>query len=405
MISSIDQFLSRSAKSMKRSAIREILKLLQKPGMISFDGGLPSPETFPVNDLKEIAIEVLENDGEEALQYGTTEGDPKLRKLLVERHRSQGLNIGTENLIITTGSQQALDLIARIFIDQDDYVLCGLPSYLGGINAFQTYGARMKGIQLDDHGMKPVEIERAIITLKDLGKRVKFIYIIPDFQNPAGITVPDERRIEIIEIAEKHNILIVEDSPYREIRFEGEAQRMMYSLDKYGRVITLCTFSKIFAPGFRVGWVIGNPLILDKIVMAKQTADLCTSSFVQMMLARYLEKGLLEKNLPKTIALYRERRDHMIECFKKFMPPQVKWTEPHGGLFLFVTLPKGLDASNILKKAIDNNVAFVDGATFFCNDSGHNTMRINFSYSGRDEIEKGVERLAKVIATEISSKR
>jgi 2-aminoadipate transaminase len=405
MISSIDQFLSRSAKSMKRSAIREILKLLQKPGMISFAGGLPAPETFPVSDIMDIAREVLENEGNEALQYGTTEGDPKLRKLLVERHRNQGLDIATENLIITTGSQQALDLIARIFIDQDDYVLCGLPSYLGGINAFQTYGARMKGIPLDDHGMKPEELERALITLKDLGKRVKFIYIIPDFQNPAGITLPEERRIRIIELAEKYNILIVEDSPYREIRFEGEPQKMMYSLDKYGRVITLCTFSKIFAPGFRVGWVIGNPLILDKLVMAKQTADLCTSSFVQLILARYLEKGLLEKNLPKTIALYRERRDHMLDCFKKYMPRQVKWTEPHGGLFLFVTLPKGLDAGNILKKAIDNNVAFVDGATFFCNDSGHNTMRINFSYSGRDEIDKGVERLSKVIASEISDKK
>jgi 2-aminoadipate transaminase len=401
MIRSIDQFLSRSAKSMKRSAIREILKLLQKPGMISFAGGLPSPETFPVNDLRDIAVEVLEKDGETALQYGTTEGDPKLRKLLVERHNRQGLNIGTENLIITTGSQQALDLIARIFIDQDDYVLCGLPSYLGGINAFQTYGARLKGIPLDDQGMKPAEIERAIITLKELGRKVKFIYIIPDFQNPAGITVPEERRMEIIEIAEKHNILIVEDSPYREIRFEGEPQKMMYSLDKYGRVMTLCTFSKIFAPGFRVGWIIGNPLILDKIVMAKQTADLCTSSFVQMVLARYIEKGLLEKNLPKTIALYRERRNHMLGCFRKFMPPQVKWTEPQGGLFLFVTLPKGTDAGNILKKAIENNVAFVDGATFFCNDSGHNTMRINFSYSTNDEIGKGVERLAKVIASEI----
>jgi 2-aminoadipate transaminase len=401
MIRSIDQFLSRSAKSMKRSAIREILKLLQKPGMISFAGGLPSPETFPVNDLRDIAVEVLEKDGETALQYGTTEGDPRLRKLLVERHNRQGLNIGTENLIITTGSQQALDLIARIFIDQDDYVLCGLPSYLGGINAFQTYGARLKGIPLDDQGMKPAEIERAIITLKELGRKVKFIYIIPDFQNPAGITVPEERRMEIIEIAEKHNILIVEDSPYREIRFEGEPQKMMYSLDKYGRVMTLCTFSKIFAPGFRVGWIIGNPLILDKIVMAKQTADLCTSSFVQMVLARYIEKGLLEKNLPKTIALYRERRNHMLGCFRKFMPPQVKWTEPQGGLFLFVTLPKGTDAGNILKKAIENNVAFVDGATFFCNDSGHNTMRINFSYSTNDEIGKGVERLAKVIASEI----
>jgi 2-aminoadipate transaminase len=404
MLRSIDQFLSRSAKSMKRSAIREILKLLQRPGMISFAGGLPSPATFPVDDLKDIAVEVLEKEGDTALQYGTTEGDPKLRKLLVERHNRQGLNIGIENLVITTGSQQALDLIARIFIDQDDYVLCGLPSYLGGINAFQTYGAKLKGIPLDDQGMKATEIEKAIVTLKMLGRKVKFIYIIPDFQNPDGITIPEKRRIEIIEIADKYNVLIVEDSPYREIRFEGDPQRMMYSLDNNGRVLTLCTFSKIFAPGFRVGWIIGNPVILDKIVMAKQTADLCTSSFVQMILARYLEKGLLEKNLPRTIALYRNRRDYMLDCFKKYMPSEVKWTEPHGGLFVFVSLPWGLDAGNILKKAIENNVAFVDGATFFCNDSGHNTMRINFSYSTNEEIVNGVKRLAEVIGSEIRAK-
>jgi 2-aminoadipate transaminase len=404
MITSIEKFLSRSAKGMKRSAIREILKLLQKPGMISFAGGLPSPETFPVNDLIDIANEVLREDGRAALQYGTTEGDPHLRMLLAERHKKQGLDVKPENIIITTGSQQGLDLIARIFIDQDDHVFCGLPTYLGGINAFQVYGARLKGIPLDDEGMIPEELEKSIITLRDLGRKSKFIYIIPDFQNPAGITIPEKRRMEIIELAEKYDLLIVEDSPYREIRFEGEPQRMMYSLDKYGRVITLCTFSKIFAPGFRVGWVIGQPVILDRIVMAKQTADLCTSGFVQMILAKYLEKGLLEKNLPLTIALYRKRRDHMIACFRKFMPEGVRWTEPHGGLFLFVTLPLGLDAGNILGKAIENNVAFVDGATFFCNDTGHNTMRINFSYSTSGEIETGVERLAAVIASEIGLK-
>lgn len=404
MITSIDHFFSRSAKSMKRSAIREILKLLQRPGMISFAGGLPAPETFPIDDLKKIAVEVLEKDGGNALQYGTTEGDPLLRKMLVERHNRQGLNIGIENLIITSGSQQGLDLIARVLIDQDDYVLCGLPSYLGGISAFGVYGAKLKGIPLDDLGMKPDELEKTIITLKDLGRKIKFVYIIPDFQNPAGITLPESRRLKIIDIAEKYNLLIVEDSPYREIRFEGEPQRMMFSLDKNGRVITLCTFSKIFAPGFRVGWVISQPEILDKIVQAKQTADLCTSAFVQKILARYLEKGLLEKNLPKTIALYRERRNHMLECFRKYMPEKVKWTEPQGGLFLFVTMPAYIDAGNILRKAIDNNVAFVDGATFFCNDSGHNTMRINFSYSNRDEIEKGVERLALVIKEELKNK-
>jgi 2-aminoadipate transaminase len=403
MINSIDHFLSRPAKGMKRSAIREILKLLQKPGMISFAGGLPAPETFPVNDLKEIALEVLEKEGAFALQYGTTEGDPLLRKMLVDRHNRLGLNIGIENLIITTGSQQALDLIARILIDPGDYVLCGLPSYHGGINAFVSYGAKMKGILLDEEGMKPEELEKAIITLKDLGRRIKFIYLIPDFQNPAGITLPESRRLRIIEIAEKYDLLIVEDSPYREIRFEGVSQKMMYALDNTGRVITLSTFSKIFAPGFRVGWVIGQPMILDKIVLAKQTADLCTAAFVQRILARYLEKGLLEVNLPKTIALYRERRDQMLECFKKYMPEEVSWTKPEGGLFIFVTMPKGLNATAILKKAIENNVAFVDGSTFFCNDQGHNTMRINFSYSNKLEIETGVERLGKVIKNEIKA--
>jgi 2-aminoadipate transaminase len=403
MLNSIDHFLSQSAKGMKRSAIREILKLLNKPGMISFAGGLPAPETFPVNDLKEIAHEVLEKEGAFALQYSTTEGDPLLRKMLVERHNSQGLNIGIENLIITTGSQQALDLIARIFIDPGDYVLCGLPSYLGGINAFISYGAKMKGIPLDNHGMKPEELEKAVITLKELGRKIKFIYIIPDFQNPAGITLPESRRLKIIEIAEKHNILIVEDSPYREIRFEGKSQQLMYGLDSTGRVITLSTFSKIFAPGFRVGWIIGQPLILDKIVLAKQTADLCTSAFVQRILARYLEKGLLEHNLLKTVALYRERRNLMLECFSKYMPHEVTWTKPEGGLFLFVTMPPGLNATSILKKAIDINVAFVDGSTFFCNDQGHNTMRINFSYSNREEIEAGVERLSKVIKNELKA--
>jgi len=404
MIKSVKRFLSASGKGMKRSAIREILKHLQKPGMISFAGGLPAPETFPVEDIKEIVIEVLEKHGAEALQYGTTEGDAGLRRALVERHNRQGLNIGIDNLIITTGSQQALDLISRIFIDPGDYVLCGLPSYLGGLNAFTAYGVKLKGITLDSEGMKPDELEETIIHLKELGRKIKFIYVIPDFQNPAGITLPESRRIKIIEIAEKYDLLIVEDSPYREVRFRGEPQRMMYELDNTGRVITLCTFSKILSPGFRVGWVIGHPEILDKIAMAKQTADLCTSSFVQKIIALYLEKGLLENNLKKTIALYSGRRDFMIKCFRDQMPENVTWTEPEGGLFLFVTLPRHLDADDIFRKAIERNVAFVSGSSFFCNDSGRNTMRINFSFSSPVEIEEGVKRLSIVIREELASK-
>jgi len=402
MMTSVNKFLSNSGKSMKRSAIREILKHLQNPDMISFAGGLPAPETFPVEDLKEIALEVLEKDGANALQYGTTEGDALLRKMLVERHNRAGLNINIDNIIITTGSQQALDLIGKIFIDSGDYILCGLPSYLGGLNAFTVYGAKLKGIALDEKGMKPDELEKTISTLRELGRIIKFIYIIPDFQNPAGITLPEERRKRIIEIAEKYDILIVEDSPYRDVRFSGETQPMMYNLDNTGRVITLCTFSKIFAPGFRVGWIIGHPEILDRIVMAKQTADLCTSAFVQKIIARYLEKGLLEKNLVKTIALYSERRNYMIECFRKYMPEGVTWTEPEGGLFLFVTMPPGIDADRIFRKAIEKNVAFVSGSTFYCNDSGHNTMRINFSFSKPEVIEEGIKRLAGVIKDELT---
>jgi len=404
MITSVNQFLSNSGKSMKRSAIREILKHLQQPGMISFAGGLPAPETFPVNDLKEIAVEILENNGPESLQYGTTEGDPLLRKMLVERHNRQGLKIGMENLIITSASQQALDLIAKVFLDRGDYVICGLPSYLGGLNAFSLYGAQLHGITLDEDGMKPDELEETIITLKELGRKIKLIYVIPDFQNPSGITIPDSRRLKIIEIADKYDLLIVEDSPYREVRFEGKPQKLMKELDTTGRVITLFTFSKIFAPGFRVGWVVGHPEILDKLVMAKQTADLCTSPFVQKIIARYMEKGLLEKNLKKTIDLYRERRNQMITCFRKYMPEGVRWTVPQGGLFLFVTLPHQLDADEIFKKAIVKNVAFVAGSSFFCNNSGHNTMRINFSFSNNTEIEEGVKRLSQVICDELNCK-
>jgi 2-aminoadipate transaminase len=404
MLTSINQFLSNSGKSMKRSAIREILKHLEKPGMISFAGGLPAPETFPVNDLKEIAVEILEKNGPESLQYGTTEGDLLLRKMLVERHNRQGLSIGIENLIITTASQQALDLIAKVFLDPGDYVLCGLPSYLGGLNAFTSYGAKLKGITLDENGMKTDELEKTIMTLKELGRKIKFIYVIPDFQNPSGITIPNSRRLKIIEIADKYDLLIVEDSPYREVRFEGEPQKLMNELDTTGRVITLCTFSKIFAPGFRIGWVVGHEKILDKLVMAKQTADLCTSPFVQKIIARYMEKGLLEKNLKKTIDLYRIRRTQMISCFKKYMPEGVKWTEPQGGLFLFVTLPAHIDADEIFLKAIKKNVAFVAGSSFFCNNSGHNTMRINFSFSNNEEIDAGVHRLSQVIRDELTSK-
>ncbi len=395
-----EKFFSLSSQNMKRSAIREILKLTQKPEMISFAGGLPSPDSFPIEDVKKIAVEVLEEEGAAALQYGTTEGDIKLRSLLAERHKSQGVNLTTDNIVITTGSQQALDLLGKIFINPGDYVVCGLPSYLGGLNAFSVYGAKFRGIALDNYGMIPDELERVLNELEQEQKRVKFIYIIPDFQNPAGVTIPRERRLEIIRIAERHNLLIVEDSPYREVRFEGEAQPLMYALDSSGIVITLHTFSKVFAPGFRLAWVLAHPDIIDKIVIAKQAADLCSPVFLQKIAARYIEKGLLDINLEKIIKLYRERRDHMLKCLTEEMPAGVSWTEPQGGLFLFVTLPPSVDAARLLERAIKKNVAFVCGSVFYCNDEGHNTIRINFSYAGHDETCIGIKRLAEAIREE-----
>jgi 2-aminoadipate transaminase len=398
------KFYSDSSQNMKRSAIREILKLTQKPGMISFAGGLPSPDSFPIEDVKKIAVEVLDEQGKTALQYGTTEGDIKLRRQLAERHNRQGLSVTTDNIVITTGSQQALDLLGKIFLNKGDYVICGLPSYLGALNAFTVYGAKLRGIPLDNNGMRPDELEKAITELEARGEKIKFIYVIPDFQNPAGVTIPAERRLEIIRIAIRHNILIVEDSPYREVRFDGVEQPVMYSLDKTGIIITLNTFSKIFAPGFRLAWVVADPEIIDKIVIAKQSADLCSPVILQNIAAKYLEKGLLDVNLVKIVTLYRERRDYMIKCLSEQMPEGVSWTEPQGGLFLFVTLPPSMDSAILLERAIKKNVAFVCGNVFFCNDEGHNTMRINFSYSCMEDIYEGVRRLAEAIREEMQAR-
>jgi len=397
MVSDLNSVFSNSAKGMKRSAIRELLKLTQRCDIISFAGGLPSPDSFPIEQLKEISCEVLEKEGAQALQYGSTEGDNKLREILVNRYRKDGVDITTNNLVITTASQQALDLIPKIFVNPGDKVICGLPSYLGALSAFSTYGAQMIGIRLDDKGMRADLLEKELEQMKAKGEKPKFIYIIPDFQNPAGITMPESRRLEIIAIARKYDVLIVEDSPYRELRFEGEPQRTMLQLDGTGHVILLGTMSKIFVPGFRMGWVVAHEDVIDKIVMAKQATDLCTSAYLQKIAARYFEKGYFDQNLKKIIDSYRIKRDAMLAAFRKYMPQGVKWTEPEGGLFLFLTLPEHMHAEELFKIAIDQKVAFVLGSVFHCDGSGHNTMRLNFSFMSKEQNEEGVKRLAAAI--------
>ncbi len=397
MFKDVEPLFSKSANRMRRSAIRELLKLTQKPDIISFAGGLPAPETFPTKELKAIIDGVMDNEAALALQYGATEGDPLLCSLLIERYRKQGLAVEANNFLITTASQQALDLIPKIFINEGDKIICGLPSYLGALQAFSNYGADLIGIPLDDKGMRADLLAEKLKELKAAGTKPKFIYCIPDFQNPAGITMPKSRRLEIIKVAQEYDILIVEDSPYREIRFAGEPQPTIYQLADEGRVALLGTFSKTFAPGFRIGWVIAHPQIIDKLVMAKQATDLCTPPFVQRIAARYMEQGYYDKFLGGIVDNYKAKRDGMIEAFKKYMPQGVTWTEPEGGLFLFMTLPEYMDAEELFKIAIEEKVAFVLGTTFHCDGSGKNTLRINFSYMSKEKNEEGVKRLANAI--------
>jgi len=403
MIKNLDAALSTNIKRMKRSAIRELLKLVNNPDIISFAGGLPAPESFPIEQLKEITMDVLTKDGTQVLQYGATEGDPLLREQLVKMYVESGHKVTVDNLIITTASQQALDLIAKVFVSPGDKVIVGLPSYLGGLSAFNSYGADMVGIPLDDKGMSADLLGKKLAELKAANDMPKFIYIIPDFQNPAGITMPESRRLEILELAHKYDVLILEDSPYRELRFEGEDQRTMYQLDGTEQVMLLGTFSKIFAPGFRIGWVLGNKDILDKIVVAKQATDLCTPPFTQRIAARYLERGYLKENVKHIIELYRAKKDVMMDALEEYMPKEVTWTRAEGGLFTLLTLPTYINTDELIKVAIaTENVAFVAGSSFYCDDSGKNTMRLNFSYASKEKNLEGVKRLARVITNEIN---
>lgn len=386
----INNFLSNNAKSMRRSAIRDLLSVANKPEIISFGGGFPNTLSFPVEEIKKITNDLLTEQPEKVLQYGSTEGSVSLRTELARRYQEEGLDVTIKNILITTASQQALDLLSRIFINPGDTVLCGLPSYLGALQAFYSYQGNPVGIQRDE------EAEAVVKALTAAGKKPKFIYAIPDFQNPTGVTMNLEKRKEIIEVARKYDLLIIEDSPYKDIRFEGESYPTLYSMDPE-RVILLGTFSKIFVPGFRLGWILASEQVIEKTIVAKQSADLCTPILNQEIAARYLASGKFEANLDNIISMYRGKRDLMIKCLKKYMPEGVTWTHPEGGLFIFISLPEGMDSKELFKIAIKENVAFVIGEVFFCDGAGQNTMRLNFSYVTDPQMEEGVKRLATAI--------
>ena len=389
--------LSESSKVLKRSEIRELLKITRQPGIISFAGGLPYPGLFPVEELKDIVNTVLEREGPQALQYGPTEGDERLIEFIVNWMREdEKAEIDNENILVVSGSQQALDLIGRIFINPGDPIIIGLPSYVGALQAFNSYRAKFIGVPVDKEGMNIDRVEEILKEYSQKEEKIKFIYIVPDFQNPAGVTMTLERREKLLDLCYEYGTIVVEDSPYRELRFEGKSDPMVGAMDKRGYAFSLHTFSKIFAPGPRIGWIIANEAIMDKIIMAKQAADLCTSPFSQSVVYEFCRRGLLKPHIEKIVKAYRKKRDIMIQALEKYMPKDagIDWTHPQGGLFLWITLPEQLDAEALFPEAVEKKVAYVMGAAFHFDRSGKNTLRLNFSYPSEEQIEEGIKRLA-----------
>ena len=390
-----DKF-SEDVGSFFRSPVREIFKRVDLNSIYSFAGGYPSAETFPLEEIRAAMSEVISGYGGKAFQYGATQGVPELREAVAER-----CGVPVERVQITSSSQQGIDVCTRVLVDPGDVILTSNPSYLGALQSFRSYRADIRGIaHSDDIDVFRRRYEDVIDAVKAEGKRIKFLYMIPDFQNPSGESLTLEERKMLVELAARHDFLIVEDSPYRELRYEGEHVPTMYSLDP-GRVIHLGSFSKIFAPGFRLGWALADPEILDKIYVCKQSLDLCPPVFDQYVAAEFLRSGCLDANLKKSIALYKGKRDLLLALLEKHMPEGVTWTHPEGGLFLFLTLPEGFDAVKFYDKALDAGVAYVAGEFFHPDGSGKNTMRMNFSFMSPERITEGVRLLAGLLRSEI----
>ena len=392
-------------KTAKSSIIRELLKLTQRPEVISFAGGLPAPEVFPVARFQEACHRVLSTQSAIALQYGPTEGYRPLRELIVAHMARYGILASVDNILITSGSQQALDLIAKLLINRGDRILVESPTYLGALQAFDLMGAEYVTVPVDHDGLQTCNMEQA------LRSGPKFMYILPNFQNPGGVTLSRARRDELVALSDKYGIPIVEDDPYGQLRYEGEHITPLVVLDrinlarddgyKLGNVIYLSTFSKVLAPGLRVAWIVAPPDVIAKLVQFKQSTDLHTSTFTQMVVYEAARDGFIDEHVKLIRATYKERRDAMLEALRDFFPPDVSWTHPHGGLFLWVTMPPGVDSSRLLDLALRQNVAFVPGDPFFPNGDAGSHMRLNFSNAQPEQIREGIRRLSIAVAHEL----
>ncbi len=380
--------------SLKASEIREILKVTENPDVISFAGGLPAPELFPVEEIKEVNRIVLEESGQKALQYTTTEGYAPLRKWIAQRMNSRlGTSFDSDNILITHGSQQALDLTGKVFLDENDVVLCESPTYLAAISAFKAYGCKFIEIPTDDNGM----IMEALEKILESTPNIKLIYAITNFQNPTGKTWSLERRKRLAELSAKYSVMVMEDNPYGELRFEGEFLPSVKSFDKDGYILCTGTFSKIFCPGYRIGWVAGDKEIIRKYVLVKQGVDLQCNTIAQMEIAKYLELYDIDEHIAKIVETYKERRNLAIEVMEKTFPESVTFTRPEGGLFMWVELPAHINARDVLDECLKRKIAFVPGGSFFPNGGRENTFRINFSNMPNERIAEGLTVIGQVL--------
>lgn len=397
-----DEKLSARSKTMKASAIRELLNLINNPEIISLAGGMPDPALFPKEIIGEIAKDIIINNGGKALQYGPTEGIKPLRETLVRLAHEEGIpSVEIDNLIITTASQQALDLTAKIFIDPGDTVIVEAPSYVGGLQAFQAFQANFVTVPMDEEGIRTDILEEKILNLKTKNISPKYIYVIPNFQNPAGVTMTLARRNELLRISHTYKIPVIEDDPYGDIRFEGEKLPSLLQIDNIGNVIALRTFSKILAPGLRLGWIIADKELIKKIAIAKQAADLCSPSSTQYIADRFIRDGHLQAYLKLVRETYKVKKDAMLQALEKYFPKECTWTKPQGGMFVWAETPEYIDTDALFPEAIQEKVAYVIGSAFYPYGEDKKHMRLNFTLSSPEQIEEGIKRLGNLLKKKI----
>ncbi len=400
MAPTLERLFSERAKLLKASDVRELLKYTQDPSIISFGGGLPSPDAFPVEDLRVVFEELLHEDDTPALQYGPTPGDPLLKKALATLLASRGIRAEADRIIITHGAQQALELFGRVILDPGDVAMVTQPTYLGIFTAISVYEPAYHGIPTDDEGILTDVLEENLRALAMDRMQPKFLYVVPTFHNPTGVTMSLRRRRALVDLAAEHEIPVIEDDPYYDVRFEGEPVPPIAALDKEGWVIYLGSFSKVLAPGFRVGFAHGPSDLINKMALAKQGVDLFTNGFGQRVAERYLSLGLMKKQLPKIRKLYRHKRDVMLETLEERWPDNTSWTRPQGGLFLWTTVDPTIDTRKLLPRAAERGVIYVAGHGFYAGHPEVNHMRLNFSYPSDANIRKGIGILGEVLREE-----